>query len=113
MNTVPFEARRFQSTAAYYLRYRVPYPDRLIARVTERTGLAPGDALLDLGCGPGQLGIAFAKLGAKVTAIDPEPEMLEAATEGAAQAGVDIAIRQGSSYDLGPDMDGLKLVVMS
>jgi 2-polyprenyl-3-methyl-5-hydroxy-6-metoxy-1,4-benzoquinol methylase len=113
MTTIPFEARRFQSTAAYYLRYRIPYPDRLIARVAERSGLEAGDRVLDLGCGPGQLGIAFARLqDATVTAMDPEPEMLAAAKEGAAAAGVDIAIRQGSSYDLGPDIGKLHLCVM-
>ncbi len=113
MTTVPFEPRRFQSTAAYYLRYRVPYPDALIARVAERGGLKAGDHLLDLGCGPGQLGIAFARLaGARVTAMDPEPEMLAAAAQGAKEAGVDIAIRQGSSYDLGPDIGTLRLTIM-
>jgi SAM-dependent methyltransferase len=112
MTTVAFEARRFQSTAAYYLRYRIPYPDTLIARVANRCGFQIGDALLDLGCGPGQLGIAFAKLGARVTAMDPEPEMLAAATQGARAAGVDIAVRPGSSYDLGPDIGALKLAVM-
>jgi 2-polyprenyl-3-methyl-5-hydroxy-6-metoxy-1,4-benzoquinol methylase len=113
MTTVPFEARRFQSTAAYYLRYRVPYPDTLIARVAERSGLKAGGHVLDLGCGPGQLGIAFARLaGAAVTAMDPEPEMLAAAEEGAREANVAITIRQGSSYDLGPDIGRLHLAVM-
>lgn len=112
MSTIAYEARRFQSTAAYYLRYRIPYPDTLIARVANRSGFHIGDPLLDLGCGPGQLGIAFARLGARVTAMDPEPEMLAAATEGAHSAGVDIAVRQGSSYDLGPDIGALKLAVM-
>jgi 2-polyprenyl-3-methyl-5-hydroxy-6-metoxy-1,4-benzoquinol methylase len=113
MTTIPFEARRFQSTAAYYLRYRVPYPDTLISRIAERSGLKAGDHVLDLGCGPGQLGIAFARLaGAEVTAMDPESEMLEAATEGAKEAGVNITIRQGSSYDLGPDLGKLHLTVM-
>ncbi|MET3758695.1 putative RNA methylase [Rhizobium binae] len=60
MTTVPFEPRRFRTTAAYYGRFRVPYPDALIERVITRTGLRPGDRLLDLGCGPGQIGIAFA-----------------------------------------------------
>ena len=46
MSTVAFEARRFQSTAAYYLRYRIPYPDRLIARVANRCSLEIGDPLL-------------------------------------------------------------------
>lgn len=112
MNTVPFEARRFQSTADFYLRYRIPYPDKLIAHVAERTGIQSGDSVLDLGCGPGQLGIAFAKYGARVTAMDPEPEMLAAARQGAMHAGVDIDVRQGSSYDLGPELGALKMVVM-
>ena len=47
-------------------------------------GLEPGDAVMDLGCGPGLLAIPFAQAGMKVTAVDPEPEMLEAA--GAARA---------------------------
>ena len=113
MTTVPFIARRFQSTAAYYLRYRIPYPDRLIDRVAERSGLKRGDHVLDLGCGPGQLGIAFARLqGAAVTAMDPEPEMLAAAEAGAQDAGVEITVRQGSSYDLGPEIGKLHLCVM-
>lgn len=112
MTTVAYEARRFQSTATYYLRYRIPYPDRLIARVANRSGLQIGDRLLDLGCGPGQLGIAFARLGAKVTAMDPEPEMLAEATRGAGNASVDITVRQGSSYDLSTDLAPLKLAVM-
>ncbi|PZM09460.1 class I SAM-dependent methyltransferase [Rhizobium tubonense] len=112
MMTVPFEARRFQSTAAFYLRYRVPYPADLVARVAERSGMRPGDRVLDLGCGPGQLGIAFARLGADVTAMDPEPEMLAAAEDGARQAGVDLKLRQGSSYDIGPEIGRLHLVAM-
>lgn len=112
MSTIAFDARRFQSTAAYYLRYRIPYPDKLIALVANRSGLQIGDPLLDLGSGPGQLGIAFARLGARVMAMDPEPEMLAAATEGAHAAGVDITVRQGSSYDLGPETGPLKLAVM-
>ena len=112
MTTIPYEARRFQSTAEYYLRYRVPYPDKLIARVAERSGLGPGDHVLDLGCGPGQLGIAFAKLGAAVTAMDPEPEMLTAARDGAAAAGVALTLKQGSSYDLGANLGRLHLVAM-
>ncbi|MGG6894207.1 class I SAM-dependent methyltransferase [Rhizobium sp. BR 315] len=113
MITVPFDARRFQSTAAYYLRYRIPYPDKLITRVAERSGLKPGDHILDLGCGPGQLGIAFARLqGAAVTAMDPEPEMLAEVEAGAKATGADVTIRQGSSYDLGPDIGRLHLCIM-
>ncbi|EPE95616.1 class I SAM-dependent methyltransferase [Rhizobium grahamii] len=113
MTTIPFEARRFQSTAAYYTRYRVPYPDELIERIAERGGLAPGERLLDLGCGPGQLGIAFARLArAAVTGLDPEPEMLEVAHADAAAAGVDVTFVKGSSYDLDSRFAPLKMTVM-
>lgn len=113
MTIVPFEARRFRTTAVYYNRFRVPYPDRLIERVSERTGLRPGEHVLDLGCGPGPLGVAFARLaGANVTGVDPEPEMLEAARENAVEAGVNAQFLQGSSYDLGSDLAPLKLAVM-
>ncbi|ANL42295.1 MULTISPECIES: class I SAM-dependent methyltransferase [Rhizobium] len=113
MTTVPFEPRRFRSTATYYSRFRVPYPDALIERVAGRIGLRPGDRLLDLGCGPGQIGIAFARLaGADVTGLDPEPEMLDAAREGAAAAGIRAEFILGSSYDLGPAYGPLKMTAM-
>jgi SAM-dependent methyltransferase len=113
MTTIPFEARRFQSTAAYYTRYRVPYPDELIARIASRGGLSAGERVLDLGCGPGQLGIAFARLaGAAVTGLDPEPEMLAAAHADAAAAGVDVTFIRGSSYDLDSRFAPLKMTVM-
>ena len=56
---VPYEPRRFQSAVPYYERYRLGYPERLIARVVALLGLKPGDAVLDLGCGPGLAGGAF------------------------------------------------------
>jgi SAM-dependent methyltransferase len=112
MDTIPFEARRFRSTAAYYARYRVPYPPALLAGISARVGLKPGDRVLDLGCGPAMLGLGFARLGMKVTGVDPEPEMLEAAAAAAADANLPITLVQGSSYDLGPQLGRLKLVVM-
>ncbi len=110
--TVPFEPHRFQSTVPYYVRYRVPYPTRLIAFVAERCGLERASHVLDLGCGPGQLAIAFARLGATVSAIDPEPSMLAAARERAAAAGVALKTIEGSSYDLQPALGRFRLVTL-
>jgi len=110
--TAPHEATRFRSTVAYYQRYRLSYPDRLLARVVGLLGLKPGDAVLDLGTGTGMLAVGFAKLGMAVTAMDPEPHMLDAASDAARGAGVTIELRQGGSYDLTPDMGPFRLVSM-
>lgn len=107
---VPFEPRRFQSAVPYYERYRLGYPQRLIARVTALLELTPGDAVLDLGCGPGSLSVPFAKAGMNVTAVDPEPEMLAAAQVAADAAGVPLTLWQGASYDLTPQMGPYRMV---
>jgi ubiquinone/menaquinone biosynthesis C-methylase UbiE len=107
---VPYLPRRFQSAVPYYQRYRLAYPERLIARVIALLELEPGAPVLDLGCGPGSLAVPFAKAGLKVTAADPEPEMLAAAKAAAAAAGLAIAFWRGGSYDLKPDMGPFRLV---
>ena len=107
---VPYEPRRFQSAVPYYERYRLGYPERLIARVVALLGLEPGDAVLDLGCGPGSLSVPFARAGLAVTAADPEPEMLVAAEIAADEAGVPLKLWRGGSYDLTPDMGPYRLV---
>jgi ubiquinone/menaquinone biosynthesis C-methylase UbiE len=108
----PHEARRFKSTVAYYQRHRLAYPDRLIARVAALAGLRPGNSVLDLGAGTGMLAVGFAKAGMTVTAMDPEPDMLAVCQEAAQAAGVTVALRQGGSADLTPDMGPFRLVTM-
>jgi SAM-dependent methyltransferase len=107
---VPYQPRRFQSAVPYYQRYRLAYPERLIARVIALLRLGPGAPVLDLGCGPGSLAVPFAKAGLRVTAADPEPEMLAAAEAAAAAAGVGLTLWRGGSYDLKPDMGPYRLV---
>ena len=103
---------RFRSAVAYYDRYRLDYPQRLLARVAALGGLAPGDPVLDLGTGTGMLAIGFARLGMAVTALDPEPDMLAAAAERADAAGVTLDLRQGSSGDLHSGTGPFRLVTM-
>src|SRR5690348_6714290 len=105
-------ASRFQSTVPFYRRYRLAYPPRLIARVIELTGLEAGDAVLDLGAGPGLLAIPFAASGMRVTAADPEPIMLQAADEAARTTGVTLTLWHGGSGDLEPGMGPYRLVTM-
>jgi SAM-dependent methyltransferase len=110
--TLGHETGLFQGAAAYYERYRLAYPQRLIQRVIGLLGLKPGDAVLDLGCGTGMLAIGFASLGMAVTAMDPEPEMLRATGSAAQAQGVAVAPLLGGSGDLTPAMGPFRLVAM-
>ncbi len=56
MTALPFDPHRFRSTAAYYTRYRLPYPEKLIADVITRAGLKPDARSSRPNCGPGSNG---------------------------------------------------------
>jgi SAM-dependent methyltransferase len=107
-----YNPRRFRTTVPFYSRYRLGYPESLIARVIDLVGLKPGDPIMDLGCGPGLLAIPFARAGMRVTAVDPEPAMLEAAAAAARDAGVQVVVREGSSFALPMNAAPFRLVTM-
>src|SRR3982751_6226826 len=109
---IPFEKHRFRSAAEHYRKGRPPYAEALFLRVAERIGWARDQAVLDLGCGPGQLALGFARLAGSVAAIDPEPEMLRIAAAEAAAAGSEIRLLEGSSYDLEPTLGRFHLAVI-
>jgi SAM-dependent methyltransferase len=109
---VSFIPDRFRSAAPHYLAGRLAYSPRLIERLVQLCELEPGHRVLDLGCGPAPLAVALAPFAGEVVAIDPAPEMLQEAAANAAAARVDIDLRQGSSYELGPDLGTFRLVVM-
>lgn len=101
---------RFRSAARHYLAGRPNYAPRLIDRVARFTGLTTEHRVLDLGCGPGLLAGAFARLAGEVIGIDPEPEMLRIAeiTFGATGA----RFVEGSSAELSPALGHFRLVTM-
>jgi len=107
-----YDPHRFRTAVPYYARYRLGYPESLIAKVIELVGLKHGDAVLDLGCGPGTLAIPFAKAGMRVTGVDPEPEMLAACGAGTKAAGVAVALKRGSSFDMPAGIGPFRLVTM-
>jgi len=109
MATATLEPRRFRSAAAYYRAGRPDYAPLLIRRVARFCGLLPGSRVLDLGCGPGLLAVAFAPFAGEIMAMDPEPEMLARVAE---QAVPNVTPRLGSSYDLGPELGRFRLTTM-
>ncbi len=62
---------------------------------TDLTGLAPGDRLLDLGCGPGAAVRFAARRGVPVIGVDPAPVMLDVARR--LPRGGDVTYLQGAA----------------
>lgn len=69
----------FGTAAAQYDRYRPNYPAPLLETLANRAGLGPGTAVLEVGCGTGQLTELLCARGCDVTAIDVSGPMIEAA----------------------------------
>jgi trans-aconitate methyltransferase len=109
---IPFVPDRFKTNAAHYLAGRPPYSPRLIRRVAQSCELGGSHRLLDLGCGPGQLSLAFSSWVGSGLALDPEPEMLRIAAGLGAGIAPNIEYRQGSSYDLSPAFGRFRLAVI-
>jgi SAM-dependent methyltransferase len=103
---------RFKSTVPHYLAGRPNYAPALIRIVSEQLQLTRSHRLLDLGCGPGWLGVAFAPFVGEVVGVDPEPAMLEAARAVAAGAKARIELVEGSSHELGPDLGAFDVVTI-
>ena len=77
---------------------------------SELSGLAPGDVLVDVGCGPGAAARHAARLGASVTGVDPAPVMLRVARLFTVSPNVRYV--QGTAESL-PAPDGSAAVVWS
>lgn len=67
----------FTSTAAFYSRYRVPYPESLLDGLKTDADLGRESLVLDLATGPGRLALALAPSVREIVAVDIEPEMLD------------------------------------
>jgi SAM-dependent methyltransferase len=67
--------KAFDQIAAEYDRHRPAYPEQLIDRACQLAGLERGDAVLEIGCGTGQLTRALLVRGLRVTAVEPGAQL--------------------------------------
>jgi ubiquinone/menaquinone biosynthesis C-methylase UbiE len=61
---------------------------KVTAAVLDAADVKPGDVVVDLGCGTGQLSLPLAERGGRVLAVDVSPVMVERLDEEAARRGV-------------------------
>ena len=81
-------------------------------RLVEACGIEPGMRVLDVAAGTGNASIPAARMGAKVTASDLTPELLEAGRKRAEAEGVELEWAEADAEQL-PFDDGAFDVVMS
>ncbi|HEV3219093.1 MAG TPA: class I SAM-dependent methyltransferase [Candidatus Acidoferrales bacterium] len=82
------------------------------ARLVKFSGVRAGQRVLDVACGTGVVAVTAARIGAKVSAIDLTPELLERARENSQIAGVEVDWREGDAEKL-PFGDAAFDVVLS
>jgi ubiquinone/menaquinone biosynthesis C-methylase UbiE len=79
--------RVFDGIAAEYDRRRPAYPDELIDQACRVAGIGNGDAVLEVGCGSGQLTRSLAGRGLRVTAVEPGTNLISLARQNLEGAG--------------------------
>ena len=77
----------FNEIADEYELRRPAYPDALVDRAREVAGLVPGAAVLEVGCGTGQLTRSLLARGLRVLAVEPGEQLIGRARDRLADAG--------------------------
>ncbi|MDX6299105.1 MAG: hypothetical protein QOF53_319 [Nocardioidaceae bacterium] len=85
---VEYDPTQFSGTAPYYLQGRPPYSAQLGEVLTRELGLDGTGRLLDIGSGPGTVGVQLAPLFEQVTLLEPDADLLAEARRHATSAGL-------------------------
>ncbi|WP_329138436.1 class I SAM-dependent methyltransferase [Streptomyces sp. NBC_01476] len=110
---VRFEPDLYRGTAGYYDRFRLPYPDVMIADLARRTAPSGRGRLLDLACGTGQLAFPLRGWFADVWAVDAEPGMTEVVRAKATDAGAaQIRTVTAGAEELRAEPESFELIVI-
>lgn len=83
-----YDPTQYLGAAPYYLRGRPGYSAELANVLADELGLDGTGQLVDVGSGPGTVGVQLARLFDRVTLLEPDPGMLAEARPHAAAAGL-------------------------
>ena len=76
-----------------------PSHEASVAAALDLAGIAPGERVVDLGCGDGQVLLAAAERGAVVAGVEADADLVAEASEHLAAAGIDAEIVQADLFD--------------
>jgi SAM-dependent methyltransferase len=76
---MPDPKERFSDRVGWYARHRPGYPEEVIDRLRDETGLTPASVIADVGCGTGISSELFLRHGNRVYGVEPNREMSGAA----------------------------------
>lgn len=106
-----YDPTQYLGSAPHYLVGRPPYSAELGKVLARELSLDGAGHLLDVGCGPGILAVQLAPLFDRVTAIDPDPDMVAEARRHAARNGATIDVRQATAEEIGTlDLPSMRVV---
>lgn len=111
LKTDPWPKADFGRIAQDYRRYRLAFPEEFYSRLLTYGVSFPG-AALDLGAGTGNLGRRLARLGFRVTGLDPSPELLEVARAEDAALGIECNYILGKAEETGLPDAGFDLITV-
>jgi SAM-dependent methyltransferase len=92
----------FNEVADSYNRVRPDYPPGLFDDLITIAGLAPGDHLLEVGCGPGKATLPLARRGFRVTCIEPGPDLAAVARRNLAGLDAEVIGERFEDWDPRP-----------
>jgi SAM-dependent methyltransferase len=98
---VEYDPTQYLGAAPYYLRGRPGYSADLVSVLADELGLDGTGQLVDVGSGPGTVGVQLAPLFEHVTLLEPDPGMLAEARSHASGAGLaSVDLVQATAEDL-------------
>lgn len=103
-----FQRGLFDGAAELYAATRPGYPQELAGFVAATAGLGPGDPVLEVGCGTGQLTRELVPFGFALTAIDVGPSLIGLARE---QVGGHVSFQVVPFEDLEAEPGSFRLVI--